>query len=1304
MIGRSQFTSLLVMAAAIAVALLFTAPVLAAMLPAASIVQPEAPTSLPCPCSIWDTPVTPEQLNANEGAPQELGVRFYPDRNGYMLGLKFYKAISDTATSHWGHLWELTTDINGFITGHALVGVVNFHNETASGWQQAYFHTPVPVISGTHYIASYYASAGYFAQTINGDPMNIPVHNPPLHTTYQAGYRIAGPPDKFPGSGWTEYFGVDVVFSQTASSDTVAPLVVATTPSSAATNVGTGSTVEVQFNEALSVTTITSATFELRDPANNLITATVSADNFLHKARLTPISALKFSTTYTARAKSGASGIKDLAGNPLASDYTWSFTTAAAPAALSNEGPGGPILVVARAGYPFSRYYAEVLRAEGFNAFTLTDVSNVTASVLDSYDVVILGEMPLTGAQVTLFSDWVTAGGNLIAMRPDKQLASLLGLTDANNFLSDAYLKIDTSAAPGAGIVSATIQYHGAADRYTLNGAAAVATLYATSAQATSNPAVTLRSVGTNGGQAAAFTFDLARSIVYLRQGNPLWAGEDRDGDGVTRANDMFFGSAWIDPQPDWLDTTKIGIPQADEQQRLLANLILHMNADKKPLPRFWYLPRGEKAVVVMTGDDHGYGYTKVRFQEQMDRSPVGCSVEDWQCLRSTSYFYPNATMVATFPNSLAYSYTVNGFELSYHIDTLCSDYTTASLNQKFLDQRAEFTANYPSLTTFLTNRTHCIVWNDWATQAKVALSNGVRLDTNYYSLYTALFEPNNWDYTQPGYLTGSGVPMRFVDADGTPIDVYQVMTHLPDDGADPRADINEELWLRAFLDRAQQSDGYYGMFALNIHTDFATPNDVGSNIITLTQEYGVPMISSLQLLDWLDGRNTSSFQSVVWTTNTFTSTLAFTVVTGTHTSGIQAVVPTRNDGSTLVDVARNGSSISYAIETIKGIEYALFDSRAGAYVATYQKLQPVTYVAPSGLCGGAQPCFDRMQNALIATDASGTVVISGVNTITAPLSTGSDGIRSVVLRSVAGARRGTLLWTGATGPVFNLAAGDVSLYGLNVTTTVANATVFTMTTTGRPYGYANNIVGFKRACSDIIGGCLGLGHNWWGVFTYTLPPSGLADASWNTRLGAPVITWTVGSNGAALADGIYGTARITATTGSGQVVMISHGSVQPFFDSNRTAICSSYFDIFLASGGSGSVWDILLPVKAACLSGSVSAQASHISPVTLAGSSCDTRIDVSSPYHCWRIWTWTGTVSKAGSNYLVHDVAASWLSGSPFVAGEVSGDAPTAIRMLSFSAQAVERDWPLFMGGLFALGVGGIVVVSVTKRRRLRR
>ena len=46
-----------------------------------------------------------------------------------------------------------------------------------------------------------------------------------------------------------------------------------------------------------------------------------------------------------------------------------------------------------------------------------------------------------------MLSDWVNAGGNLIAMRPDGQLAGLLGLTAAGATLANAYLKVDTTAA-----------------------------------------------------------------------------------------------------------------------------------------------------------------------------------------------------------------------------------------------------------------------------------------------------------------------------------------------------------------------------------------------------------------------------------------------------------------------------------------------------------------------------------------------------------------------------------------------------------------------------------------------------------------------------------------------------------------------------------------------------------------------------------------------------------------------------------------------------------------------------------------
>ena len=130
--------------------------------------------------------------------------------------------------------------------------------------------------------------------------------------------------------------------------------------------------------------------------------------------------------------------------------------------------------------------------------------------MLAGYDVAILGEMPLTAAQVTMLTSWVNAGGNLIAMRPDPQLGTLLGLASAGTTLANAYLAIDTSKPPGQGIVGETIQFHGTADRYSLAGATpaatAVATLYSNATTSTTNPAVTLRSVGSAGGEAAAFT------------------------------------------------------------------------------------------------------------------------------------------------------------------------------------------------------------------------------------------------------------------------------------------------------------------------------------------------------------------------------------------------------------------------------------------------------------------------------------------------------------------------------------------------------------------------------------------------------------------------------------------------------------------------------------------------------------------------------------------------------------------------------------------------------------------------------
>ena len=208
--------------------------------------------------------------------------------------------------------------------------------------------------------------------------------------------------------------------------------------------------------------------------------ALVTYNAAARKVTLDPVATLQASTTYTATIKGGASGVTDLAGNALAGDSSWTFTTVQPPPPPLDEGPGGPILVISNSTDPFSRYYAEILRAQGLNEFRVTDLSTITPAELNAYDVVILGETGLGGGQVTMFSEWVQQGGNLIAMRPDPQLAGLLGLEATPNSLSNGYLKVNTAGGPGAGIVNQTIQFHGTADRYTLSGAEAIATLFPT--------------------------------------------------------------------------------------------------------------------------------------------------------------------------------------------------------------------------------------------------------------------------------------------------------------------------------------------------------------------------------------------------------------------------------------------------------------------------------------------------------------------------------------------------------------------------------------------------------------------------------------------------------------------------------------------------------------------------------------------------------------------------------------------------------------------------------------------------------
>ena len=858
--------------------------------------------------SIFPPNVVPA-VSENDGTALTLGMKFRSTQAGFITGIRYYKAAGSSGV-HTGNLWSST--------GTKLAEVI-FTGETASGWQQMLLNTPVAINANTTYVVSYHSPSGEY---VNTNPyFTSAVVNGPLRALANGEdggnglYRYTATP-QFPNStyGSSNYF-VDVVFSATAGPDLVSPTITSLSPGAGANAVAISATVSATFSETISPTSVTGTVFELRDGLNNPVAATVTV--LQNQATLTPQAPLAYSAVYSVRVRGSAAGVLDLAGNPLLRDTTWTFTTVdAPPPPVSGNGPGGPILVLYSTSNPFSRYPIEILRAEGLNYFEAKDIATLNTADLANYDVVLLGEVAVTTAQVTALTNWVNNGGSLIAFRPAAQLAGLLGITRQAGTLADQYLLVNTTAGPGQGIVNQTIQFHGTADLYSLSGASSLATLYSSATTATSNPAVTLRQVGSLGGKAVAFTYDLPRSIVYTRQGNPAWAGQKRDGtSGPIRSDDLFFGGS----SPDWVNLNKVAIPQADEQQRLLVNIILQGNLHRKPLPRFWFLPSGHKAAIVMTGDDHANDGTTGRFNQYLTLGPnTAQDVADWKAIRGTSYIY-NGTPIS---NAEAAAFQSQGFEISLHLNTACENYTPVSFNTDLTNQLSLLAGQLPGISAPVTHRTHCLVWSDWATTAKVQAQKGIRLDVNYY------YWPGTWVQNRSGMFTGSGMPMRFADLDGTLIDCYQATTQMTDESGIALPQFNDQL-----LDRALGTEGYYGVFVANMHTD--TANHIGSNrIISSALTRNVPVISAKQLLTWLDGRNNSYFGNMTWNNNQ----LSFPVTALAGARNLRGMVPVQSASGSLTGITRNGQSIAWTIQVIKGMSYAFFDIPVGTsdFVASY--------------------------------------------------------------------------------------------------------------------------------------------------------------------------------------------------------------------------------------------------------------------------------------------------------------------------------------------------------------------------------
>jgi hypothetical protein len=105
--------------------------------------------------TFWPNTAKPKTATVmSEKSSATVGLRFSSDVAGSIRAVRFYKGKNNKGT-HAGQIW----DASG-----AKLAEVTFTAETASGWQQASFASPVSIAANTMYVVSYVAPNGAFAR------------------------------------------------------------------------------------------------------------------------------------------------------------------------------------------------------------------------------------------------------------------------------------------------------------------------------------------------------------------------------------------------------------------------------------------------------------------------------------------------------------------------------------------------------------------------------------------------------------------------------------------------------------------------------------------------------------------------------------------------------------------------------------------------------------------------------------------------------------------------------------------------------------------------------------------------------------------------------------------------------------------------------------------------------------------------------------------------------------------------------------------------------------------------------------
>ncbi|MCC6444200.1 MAG: hypothetical protein IT210_12195 [Armatimonadetes bacterium] len=387
---------------------------------------------------------------------------------------------------------------------------------------------------------------------------------------------------------------------------------------------------------------------------------------------------------------------------------------------------------------PLAMYITEILEGEGYGYRLVT--------VPEECGLLIVPDIEMAPGIQEAVRQFAESGGRLLALRPGPGLWPLFGLEKQDISLftwADRYLRLRDGQR---------LQCRGPADLLHADGCEILANLqYDFEDGPSAHPALVCAK---SGGRRAAFTFDLARCVALFHQGRADQAGDgpnpDPDGDGMFKPNDLFIN--YLDPR------LKL-IPQADVLQSLFTDLVGWLTEEAPPVPRFWRFPHAQPALAFFTGDSDGASAEDLRLA--------------FETAESFGLSYTLYLMTQDFPKIApeeAQALQAAGHEVGLHPWHAPAP-TVPEFREHLILEYGGFSDRYGY--TPATVRNHSCIIAGWVETPAIYSEIGVRMDLNPYPI-------RGFQY---GFLTGTALPAKYMDASARMVNCYQQPTLTSDDG-----------------------------------------------------------------------------------------------------------------------------------------------------------------------------------------------------------------------------------------------------------------------------------------------------------------------------------------------------------------------------------------------------------------------------------------------------------------------------------------------------------------------------------------